>query len=117
MKAYPLYIFDLDGTLFRGEEPTPNAVRTVRELRRRGAIIRFLTNNSSKTIQFLTEKLQRLGFEAASEEVMTTAIRLIYAQTTSAASAQVMTRATPQDSVPMRLAVSEGLTIAAIRYG
>jgi 4-nitrophenyl phosphatase len=74
MKAYPLYIFDLDGTLFRGEEPTPNAVRTVRELRRRGAIIRFLTNNSSKTIQFLTEKLQRLGFEAAPEEVMNSAV-------------------------------------------
>ncbi|MEQ1933836.1 MAG: HAD-IIA family hydrolase [Fimbriimonadaceae bacterium] len=74
MRAYPLYIFDLDGTLFRGEEPTPHAVQTLCELRNQGATIRFLTNNSSKTIQFLTDKLQRLGFEAAPEEVMNSAV-------------------------------------------
>ncbi|MEQ1822935.1 MAG: HAD-IIA family hydrolase [Fimbriimonadaceae bacterium] len=73
MRLYPLYIFDLDGTLFRGEEPTPNAVETVGNLRRAGSQVRFLTNNSSKSISDLTEKLNRLGFEAAHQEVMNSA--------------------------------------------
>lgn len=69
MKPYPLYIFDLDGTLFRGEEPTPGAIETVAELRQRGSWIRFLTNNSSVSRQDLALKLKRIGFEAASDEV------------------------------------------------
>ncbi len=74
MRTYPLYVFDLDGTLFRGEEPTPHAIATIAELRERGATIRFLTNNSSKSIAELTAKLQRLRFEATPEEVMNSAV-------------------------------------------
>lgn len=64
-----LYIFDLDGTLFRGEEATPGAVDTLKEIRGRGAIIRFLTNNSTQTRSYYAEKLKRLGFEAHESEL------------------------------------------------
>ncbi len=74
MKPYRLYIFDLDGTLYRGPEAVPQAVSTVQELRKRGALIRFLTNNSGQTRQFYFEKLTKLGFEPSLEEILSSAI-------------------------------------------
>jgi len=65
-----LVILDLDGTLFRGSEPTPYAAETVSELRRRGSIVRFLTNNSSQTQSALAEKLTKMGIAAVPEEVV-----------------------------------------------
>lgn len=70
---YRLYIFDLDGTLFRGEEPIPGAVEAVLRLRETGAGIRYLTNNSSQTRSFYAEKLVRMGFQAYPEEVYSSA--------------------------------------------
>ncbi len=71
---YRLYIFDLDGTLFRGDEPIPGAAQVLEELRSTGAGIRFLTNNSSQTRGTYMAKLTRLGFEAHEEEVYSSAI-------------------------------------------
>ncbi len=73
MKPYAAYIFDLDGTLYRGEAAIPGAVDTLAELRRRGAVIRFVTNNSSQTRAFYSEKLGRLGFEAEKGEIHSSA--------------------------------------------
>lgn len=69
MKDYSLYLFDLDGTLFRGSEPLPHAVETVNELRSREKQVRFATNNSSQTRESLTEKLNSLGFRVTVDEV------------------------------------------------
>lgn len=74
MRAYGLYIFDLDGTLYRGEEIIPHAVETVAELRSRGAQIRFLTNNSTQTRRFYFEKLSRMGFAPEIREVYSSAL-------------------------------------------
>ncbi len=72
-RRYPLYIFDLDGTLFRGNEPIPGAAETVAQLRREGAKIRYLTNNSSTTRADYQAKLDRLGFAAAEQEIYSSA--------------------------------------------
>jgi len=74
LKRYPLYIFDLDGTLFRGNEPIDGAADAVARLRADGSQIRFLTNNSSQTRDTYVAKLRRLGFEAHPEEVYSSAI-------------------------------------------
>jgi 4-nitrophenyl phosphatase len=68
---YRAYIFDLDGTLFRGDEPISEAVETVNELVKRGAMIRYLTNNSSRTRDFFVEKLRRMGYPVEHEQVYT----------------------------------------------
>lgn len=73
MRRYPLYILDLDGTLFRGTTPIPGAVETVAALRDHGAAIRFLTNNSTQTRVEFAEKLRALGFEAQPHEVYSSA--------------------------------------------
>jgi 4-nitrophenyl phosphatase len=62
MRAYAGYVFDLDGTLYRGAEPIPHAVETVQALKERGAKIYYLTNNSSQTREFFATKLSEMGF-------------------------------------------------------
>jgi 4-nitrophenyl phosphatase len=73
---YSLYIFDLDGTLFRGDEALPGAVETVATLRAAGCSIRYLTNNSTRRREQYVEKLLRLGFDAKSTEIYTSALGL-----------------------------------------
>ena len=74
LRRFPLYIFDLDGTLFRGETPVPGAVEALDILRKAGSKIRFLTNNSGMTRDAYVQKLRRLGFEAEPSEVYSSAI-------------------------------------------
>jgi 4-nitrophenyl phosphatase len=71
---YALAIFDLDGTLFRGEEPIPGAVEAVARCRAGGTMVRYLTNNSSQTRDTFAAKLGRLGFEVHEDEVYSSAI-------------------------------------------
>ena len=68
--SYKAYLFDLDGTIYRGDEVIPHAPETLAELRKRGALIRFLTNNSSQTQRFFAEKLNRMGIECVPDEVL-----------------------------------------------
>ena len=89
--AYQLYIFDLDGTLFLGEEPIPGAADALQRLRQAGAKVRFLTNNSSQTRETYAAKLVRLGFEASPGEVYSSAIGTVaYLRQESLASAFVV---------------------------
>ncbi len=74
MQRYPLYIFDLDGTLYRGDLPIEEASKSLGKLRAEGSGIRFLTNNSSQTREFFLAKLLGLGIEAKIEEIYTTAL-------------------------------------------
>ncbi|HJP83276.1 MAG TPA: HAD-IIA family hydrolase [Fimbriimonadaceae bacterium] len=69
-----LYIFDLDGTLFRGDEPIPGAIEAVERVRKAGKGVRYLTNNSSQTRGSYVDKLTRLGFKAHPEEIYSSAI-------------------------------------------
>src|SRR5262245_51801575 len=72
-QAPMLTVFDMDGVLFRMEEPLPGAAEAVRRLRARGGIVRFLTNNSSKSRREYVEKLARFDIPAAPDEIMTSA--------------------------------------------
>jgi 4-nitrophenyl phosphatase len=69
MTRYPLYIFDLDGTLYRGDDPIAKAPETVRALKDSGSGIRYLTNNSGQTREFFLAKLRRMGFPAELHEI------------------------------------------------
>ncbi len=73
MSRTRLYIFDLDGTLYRGNEPIPFAVETVQQLVRTGAQVAYLTNNSTQTRLHFTEKLQKMGFPVQANQVHSSA--------------------------------------------
>ncbi|AQP52236.1 HAD-IIA family hydrolase [Tessaracoccus flavescens] len=55
------YLFDLDGTIYLGDDLLPGARRLIEELRRRGIPVRFLSNNPTKAPAQYAEKLERLG--------------------------------------------------------
>lgn len=68
------YVFDLDGTIFLGEELLPGAARVVNELRRRRIPVRFLSNNPTKNPNQYREKLERLGLSADLAEIANTVV-------------------------------------------
>ncbi|HVT12475.1 MAG TPA: HAD-IIA family hydrolase [Fimbriimonadaceae bacterium] len=74
MRRYPLYIFDLDGTLYRGSQAIPGAAETLLQLRKTGSQVRFLTNNSSQTPQAQADKLSAMGIQADPSEVLTSGL-------------------------------------------
>lgn len=63
-------LLDLDGTVFRGHEPTPGAVETLAAVDSR---ILFVTNNASRGAEQVAEHLCELGFTAAPDDVVTSA--------------------------------------------
>ena len=71
-----VYVFDLDGVLFRGSEPVPGAAECLARLRVQTnppARLFFLTNNSMQPRRAHAEKLTRLGMPAREDEVVTSA--------------------------------------------
>ena len=46
---YDVLLLDLDGVLYRGDEPVPHASETMAAIRRAGLGVIFITNNSSQT--------------------------------------------------------------------
>ncbi len=60
-RLYAGYLFDLDGTLYLGDELLPGAHHLVTTLREQGRQTLFLSNNPTKDPQMYAEKLTRLG--------------------------------------------------------
>ena len=70
------FIFDLDGTLYRGEKPIAGAPETVAELRRQGHGVVFASNKPLERREAFAEKLTQLGIPAAPEEVINSTLVL-----------------------------------------
>ncbi len=68
-----LLIFDLDGVIYRGEQPVPHAAESVVELAARGFAVRFLTNNSTRSRAFYRDKLRRMGIPCEADDIMSSA--------------------------------------------
>lgn len=67
------WILDLDGVLWRGDVPIAGSAGAVAELRRRGEEVRFLTNNSSMTVDAYAAKLRAAGVPASGDDLVTSA--------------------------------------------
>jgi glycerol-1-phosphatase len=63
-------LLDLDGTVFRGHEPTPGAVETLAAVRSRAL---FVTNNASRGPAEVAEHLNAMGFTAQPDDIVTSA--------------------------------------------
>jgi glycerol 3-phosphatase-2 len=68
---YDALLFDLDGTIYRGEEAIPGADRAIDAARGQGVTVRFVTNNASRSPGDVASHLTRIGMDAAPEEVST----------------------------------------------
>ena len=72
-EAYEAFILDLDGVLYRGDEPVAAAAPTIDALRSADKRLVYLTNNSARTPEQVATKLRHLGIDATAEEVLTSA--------------------------------------------
>jgi HAD superfamily hydrolase (TIGR01450 family) len=71
LKNKKLFIFDMDGTIYLGNNVFPYAIDFINNLRKAGKKVLFFTNNASHTTPFYQKKLARLGFEPQADEIMT----------------------------------------------
>ncbi len=71
LKTTELFLLDLDGTVYLGEEPIGAMRETLSSLRGMGKRLVFLTNNSSRTEEEYREKLKRIGLWGEGDDVFT----------------------------------------------
>jgi 4-nitrophenyl phosphatase len=63
-------VIDMDGVLYRGDEPMPGLQEFFAFLRARRIQFVLATNNSTRTPRQYTEKMARMGVDIAPEEVL-----------------------------------------------
>lgn len=75
-RLYTAYAFDLDGTIYLGDQLLPGARRLVEHLRARGLAVRFLSNNPTKDPEQYAAKLERLGLPTPVDEIVNTVVTM-----------------------------------------
>lgn len=66
-----LVIFDLDGVIYRGDQPVPGAASLTASLRDAGCLVRYATNNSTVTRADYVGRLSGMGIAAHEDEIVT----------------------------------------------
>jgi HAD superfamily hydrolase (TIGR01458 family) len=66
-------LIDLDGVLYVEDETIAGATEAVERLRAGGLALRFVTNTTARSRPRTLDKLRRLGFDVAEEELITPA--------------------------------------------
>jgi HAD superfamily hydrolase (TIGR01450 family) len=73
---YDGYVFDLDGTIYLGDELLPGAGRLLARLRELDRRVLFVSNNPTRDPEMYAEKLRRLGVEASASEILNTVVTM-----------------------------------------
>ena len=71
LKKVKVFLLDMDGTIYLGDELIEGATDFLKKLKAQGKRYIFFTNNSSKNKDSYVEKLNKLGINASREEVFT----------------------------------------------
>ncbi len=66
-----LFLFDMDGTLYLGNNLFPFTKPLLDEIKKQGKTYLFMTNNSSKSVNDYVKKLEKLGIPAVYEDFIT----------------------------------------------
>jgi NagD protein len=77
LRRFDAYIFDLDGTIYVGDELIPGADETIARLRADGAQVAFVTNNPLHPATDYADRLTRLGIPVDAAEIVTSIDALI----------------------------------------
>ena len=76
LRACRLFVLDMDGTLYLGDDVFPGAVEFIRTLERSGRRYIYLTNNSSRAGLDYVNRLTRLGFPCLEEDVFSSGMAM-----------------------------------------
>lgn len=71
LKKIRLFLFDMDGTLYLGNQLFPPCRELLKTIRAQGKRYLFMTNNSSKSVGDYVKKMERLGVAAVEEDFLT----------------------------------------------
>ena len=71
LRSKKLYLFDMDGTLYLGNQLYDFTLELLDTLKKTGRHYLFMTNNSSKSVEDYVKKLEKLGITATREDFMT----------------------------------------------
>ena len=74
MKQYKAYLIDLDGTMYMGTDEIDGAKQFIDYLNVKGIPHLYVTNNSTKTPEQVTEKLREMHIDAKPEEVVNVSV-------------------------------------------
>ena len=108
MKDLKLFLFDMDGTLYLGDQLFSFTIELLRKIKAVGGRYMFMTNNSSKSVKAYIEKLQKLGIPATEEEFITSSQATAYYLQNHHAGAKLYVCGTESLKTELR---SQGFTI------
>ena len=66
-----LFLFDMDGTLYLGNDLFPFTKPMLDEIKKQGKTYLFMTNNASKSVLDYVKKLEKLGIPAVYDDFIT----------------------------------------------
>lgn len=78
IKNIKLYLFDMDGTLYLGDQLYSFTTELLDTLKKTGRKYLFMTNNSSKSVEDYIKKLGKLGIPATREDFITSSQATAY---------------------------------------
>ncbi len=76
LEYYNSFIFDLDGTIYRGNNIIPNADKTVNTLKKSGKRIVFISNKTTGSVKDYFNFLSSRGLEIEPDEIINSTIVL-----------------------------------------
>jgi Predicted sugar phosphatases of the HAD superfamily len=76
-ELFDAYLFDLDGTIYLGDQLLPGASRMIAALRRLALPVRFISNNPTHDPSQCAAKLTGLGIPAATEEIVNSVVTTV----------------------------------------
>ncbi len=78
IKGIKLYLFDMDGTLYLGNQLFPFTKELLKSITYNGCRYMFMTNNSSKSVDAYIKKLDSMGIKSDSSDFITSSMATIY---------------------------------------
>ena len=74
IEKYKGFIFDLDGTIYRGTHLIPDADKTVNHLKKLGKKVIFISNKTTGSVKDYYQFLSGNGLEVTQEEIVNSTI-------------------------------------------
>jgi glycerol 3-phosphatase-2 len=105
-QRYDVALLDLDGVVYVGPDPVPDAPENLRKAAKEGMRIGYVTNNASRPASVVAEHLASFGLDVIPDDVVTSA----------QAAAKLIASDFPQGSAVLVVG-GEGLYVALEEYG
>ena len=78
LKRKKLFLLDMDGTIYLGDDLFDGTLDFLRTVRERGGKYLFVTNNSSRSVSAYVDRLQGMGIASTADDFLTSVDALIW---------------------------------------